>query len=324
VISVKKWVLIMSDANHTKYPSAFLSYAWENDTHKDWVRNLAVRLRADGINIMLDQWETAPGDQLPEFMERSVRENDFVLIVCTPKYKLKSDERSGGVGYEGDIMTGELFATRNRRKFIPILRIGTWQYSAPSWLLGTYYVDLRGDPYSETHFRDLTATLLKQRPSPPQIGERMTRDTAPTAEYYEPQSFEPLNIIGIVVDEVTIPKNDGTRGSALYTIPFQLSQRPTSEWSQVFVTTWNHPPRFTTMHRPGIASIIGDKVILDGTTIEEVEEYHRDTLKLVVDRTNEIIAEYEQKKRKNYESEQQRIHDHRKRVDEVSKRLKFD
>ena len=88
-----------------KVPSAFISYSWDSDEHKKWVRELAIQLRAQGIDVILDQWHTAPGDQLPAFMERAIRENDFVLIVCTPKYKDKSDSRSGGVGYEGDIMT---------------------------------------------------------------------------------------------------------------------------------------------------------------------------------------------------------------------------
>jgi hypothetical protein len=34
------------------------------------------------------------------------------------------------------------------------------------------------------------------------------------------------------------------------------------------------------MHRPGIAILTGDKVYLNGTTVEEVQKYHRDTLKL--------------------------------------------
>ena len=35
-----------------------------------------------------------PGDQLPGFMERAVRENDYVLIVCTPTYADRSNRRS--------------------------------------------------------------------------------------------------------------------------------------------------------------------------------------------------------------------------------------
>jgi hypothetical protein len=29
--------------------------------------------------------EVVPGDQWPLFMERSIRENDFILIICTPE-----------------------------------------------------------------------------------------------------------------------------------------------------------------------------------------------------------------------------------------------
>lgn len=102
-------------------PKAFISYAWETDEIKLWVKELAIKLRADGIDAKLDQWEVVPGDQMPHFMEKSVRDNDYVLIVCTPKYKSKSENRVGGVGYEGDIMTAEVLQNSNHRKFIPIL-----------------------------------------------------------------------------------------------------------------------------------------------------------------------------------------------------------
>ena len=97
---------------------AFVSYSWDSDNHKNWVRELATRLRNDGIDVTLDQWSLVPGDQLPEFMERAVRESDYVLIICTHKYKERSNNRQGGVGYEGDIMTAEIMNTKNQRKFI--------------------------------------------------------------------------------------------------------------------------------------------------------------------------------------------------------------
>jgi len=34
-------------------------------------------------------------------MERLVRENERVRVICTPAYKAKSDGPSDGVGYEG-------------------------------------------------------------------------------------------------------------------------------------------------------------------------------------------------------------------------------
>jgi TIR domain len=124
------------------HPTAFISYSWDDETHKKWVRDLATRLRTDGIDVRLDHWHTVSGDQLPEFMEREIRENDYVLVICTPKYKTKSEARIRGAGYEGDIITAEVLAKQNHGKFIPLLARGTWVEAAPSWLLGKRYVDL--------------------------------------------------------------------------------------------------------------------------------------------------------------------------------------
>ncbi|HSB03237.1 MAG TPA: TIR domain-containing protein [Anaerolineales bacterium] len=151
-------------------PKVFISYSWDDDKHQEWVRDFAIQLRRDGIDVVLDRWNVAPGDQLPRFMERAVTESDFVLCVCTPRYKEKSDLRGGGVGYEDDIITAEIFANQNQRKFIPVLRRGEWKETAPSWLLGKYYVDLCNDPYSERNYRDLLTALLGEREPAPPIG----------------------------------------------------------------------------------------------------------------------------------------------------------
>ncbi len=71
--------------------SAFISYSWDDEEHKEWVRTIAARLRSDGVDITIDQWGTVPGDQLPAFMERAIRDSQFVVIVCTPRYKMRSD-----------------------------------------------------------------------------------------------------------------------------------------------------------------------------------------------------------------------------------------
>src|SRR5436309_10255274 len=89
-------------------PSVFLSYAWDSPQHKEWVNALGVRLRVDGIDAHWDELDTLLGDQLPHFMEQAIRSSDFVLVICTPKYKVRSDSRLGGVGFEGNIITAEL------------------------------------------------------------------------------------------------------------------------------------------------------------------------------------------------------------------------
>jgi hypothetical protein len=148
----------------TRRPRAFLVYSHEGPEHLKWVEDLAERLRQDGIETVLDRSELEFGDHLTEFMERSVREADFVLIVCTPRYKERSEQRIGGVGYEGDIITSEVLTTRDHRKFIPLLQAGEWYEAAPTWLRGKLYVDLRGESYSEEQYGKLLRSLLGIRP----------------------------------------------------------------------------------------------------------------------------------------------------------------
>jgi hypothetical protein len=320
----------MAEANTVAAPKVFLSYSWDDEDHKNWTKAFAAQLRADGVDATLDQWAAVPGDRLPHFMEQAIRQNSYVLIICTPKYKEKSNNRVGGVGYEGDIMTGEVHTQGNHRKFIPILRRGERATAMPSWVAGKYDIDLRGDPYSRENYLDLLATLHNQREQAPPVGpaprSQALRETKkPSPRQQEAVSaFEPIQIVGVLSDEVGEPRNDGTRGSALYSIPFKLNQDPLPEWSRLFVSTWDHPPQWTTSHRPGIAQVHGDKIILTRTTIEEVQKTHRHTLKVVVDKVNQEIAEFIRKRRAADEAKAHQSEQHQENVRRIGGDLKFD
>jgi uncharacterized membrane protein len=134
----------------------------------------------------------------------------------------------------------------------------------------------------------------------------------------------PIRIIGVVTEEVTSPKGDGTRGSGLYTVPFKLSAEPSRRWAEALVSSWNRPPQFSTMHRPGIARVSGDRIILDGTTMEEVEKYHLKTLKLAVEVANDAEAKAAEKDRRQADEEKAREKNHRQDVEEAARRLDFD
>ena len=133
-----------------------------------------------------------------------------------------------------------------------------------------------------------------------------------------------IRITRVLADEATAPRNDGTPGSALYALPLQLSRTPSAEWADLFVETWNSPPRFTTMHRPGIARVRGDRIILDGTTIDEVERYHRETLMLVIQRVNAMVAERERARAAQEERRRQELENHKETLREAAARLRFD
>ena len=76
------------------HPKVFLSYAWESEEHQDWVRKFAARLRRDGVDAILDQWDLDLGDNRFLFMDR-IASVDSVVIVCTPRYAEKSNAPRG-------------------------------------------------------------------------------------------------------------------------------------------------------------------------------------------------------------------------------------
>ena len=325
-------------------PTVFISYAQENPAHIKWVSDLASRLRKDGIDARIDQWQLQLGQELTQFMEESIRENDFVLIICTPKYKEKSDNRQGGVGYEGTIITSELFQNKNKNKFIPILKDGTWESAVPSGLGTRFGVDISREYTYETQYCKLKANIKgEQYDSIPPIENKKevsqkrisTNSKAIRHEDYVVkkyvdrdaigiENYEDIKINGIVKGEVTLPKMDGSAGSALYKIPFRLSKTPSVFWSQAFVAFWDKPAKFTTMHRPHIARVVGDKIILDGTTMEEVVQYHQDTLKWAVQQANEIEKGYIHHQAEMQRQKKEQELNHRQIVDKLATQVNFD
>ena len=147
-----------------------ISYSWDDEGHKLWVRNFAARLRTDGIDVQLDQWNLELGGKLPAFMEHLIRESEAVAVVCTPDYKDRFDGRKGGTGYEGHIISAKILSSGSE-KFIPILRAGDWNTSLPTVLEGTLGIDLRGDPYPEVHYKRLVRMLYGVTDPAPALGD---------------------------------------------------------------------------------------------------------------------------------------------------------
>lgn len=158
------------------HPRAFLSYAWESDAHLAWVHRLATRLRSDGVDVSLDQWDLEPGDNIPAFME-TINSFESVVIICTPAYQDKSNKRVEGVGYESNIITTAMAEqTGDKKKYIPVLRSGTRETSLPRWLRHALSVDLRGDPYSDGEYKKLLRTLHRRKARAPRLGPIPTFD----------------------------------------------------------------------------------------------------------------------------------------------------
>ena len=128
-------------------PKAFISYSWDSEDHKTWVREFAQRLVNNGVDARLDQWHVIPGQSLTQFMEKEAHESDYIIVICTQNYCQKSTNRTGGVGYEQQIISGQLVSGTEREKIIPIVKDGEFDVgsncSIPPHFLGIYAIDMR-------------------------------------------------------------------------------------------------------------------------------------------------------------------------------------
>ena len=147
----------------------FISYASEENIYNDWVKAFADRLRTDGIDVVLDQYDLQLGDRLTQFMETAVTEAEYVIILITKNYTEKADARTGGVGFETDLVTSDILVSGKRRKFIPIF-IMTDFNEAPRFLRGVKGLQITNLFDYDKQYGQLYETLTNQRPQKPALG----------------------------------------------------------------------------------------------------------------------------------------------------------
>jgi hypothetical protein len=153
-------------------PRIFLSYSWEGDDHKAWVKAFAERLQTDGIQVIFDRWYLKLGQDKLHFMENAVADSDYVAIVCTEEYANRANQREGGVGWESMIITSEVAEHMLTDKFIPVLRQGTFKTSLPRYLKTRMGVNFMGDPYNEEAYEELLRKFHGEPIAPPPIGAK--------------------------------------------------------------------------------------------------------------------------------------------------------
>jgi len=143
-------------------PKVFLSYSHDSVEHKDRVLAICDRLRINGIEAWLDQYEIGPPEGWPRWCARQVEEADFVLVVCTEAYerRFRGVEESGrglGVRWEGHVVTQEIYDSGARNtKFIPVLIPPAAFAHVPSVLRSASHYDLSVEEEYWSLYRHLT------------------------------------------------------------------------------------------------------------------------------------------------------------------------
>ncbi len=113
--------------NNTNSPKVFISYSRESHEHNERILTLSDRLRYEGVDSQIDQYEQSPSQGWQLWMQKQVKWADFVLLVCTETYHRRfqgeeEPDRGFGVTWEAAIITQELYeAQRTNTKFIPVV-----------------------------------------------------------------------------------------------------------------------------------------------------------------------------------------------------------
>ena len=142
-----------------EHPKVFISYSHDSSEHRRWVSELGAKLRHNGVDAILDQWDLGPGDDVTQFMERGIMDSDRVLVICTDSYVKKANAGEGGVGYERMIATAQLVQDLGTNKFIPIIRQALAKEKIPQGLRERVYIDFTDDNQFDEKFDELLHEL---------------------------------------------------------------------------------------------------------------------------------------------------------------------
>ena len=143
-----------------KIPTVFISYSHDTLEHKKWVLELAIRLRNNGIDAIIDQFELQAGDDVPHFMEKNLVKADKIIMVCTERYVEKANSGEGGVGYEKMIVTASLLKRIDENKVIPLIK-QNGETKLPTFLSSKLYINFSKNDEYEFNFDNLLRTIHK-------------------------------------------------------------------------------------------------------------------------------------------------------------------
>jgi len=121
----------------------FISYSYDSPEHSERVLALSNTLRAMGVDAELDRYHVRPPHGWAHWCEEQLRSevSDFVLVVCTPVYRARvenrvSAEEGRGAYWEGAIVYNYFYNAKGNARFIPVLLLDDAEPGVPMPLDG--------------------------------------------------------------------------------------------------------------------------------------------------------------------------------------------
>lgn len=169
-------------------PQVFISYSHDNEEHKDWVLQLATRLRSNWVDVILDRWNLSLWSDIASFMEKWLSDANRIICICSENYVNKANEGKGWSGYEKSIITGELVKDQNTNWVIPLIKNNDSENKVPRFLSSRMYISFQEPKMYDTKYEELLRDILDEKILPiPPIGENPFQ----TIKNFSQQKFIP-------------------------------------------------------------------------------------------------------------------------------------
>ncbi len=158
-----------------KNEEVFISYSQDSVEHVKKITDLSDRLRSEGIDCVLDQYQTAPPEGWPRWMDRKIRDAKYVLLVCTEIYyqRVMGEEKEGiglGIRWEGNLIYQHFYNSGAiNTRFIPVILKQEDSKHIPTPMQGSTHYNLG----MENGYEDLYLRLIDQpKVKKPKLGKR--------------------------------------------------------------------------------------------------------------------------------------------------------
>ncbi|KAB7702943.1 TIR domain-containing protein [Plesiomonas shigelloides] len=255
----------------------FISYSWDSDEHRLWVKNLADSLEQhQAIHVIWDGYDLDSLKDKNHYMESGIYEADNILVVTTEKYKNKADNRSGGVGIETFLSTAEHWNNLQEKGGTKIIQIKREDNSIPRYLSGHLYLDFTDDVYFTKRVQELlkliNGTNLYERPS--------KASTPIIRKSYE--LTKASDIIGMASKNRSqiISLQEGTDHSGSNKIKFEMWQTKTPTSENSYIVALHHNITISQTLNRIAEEIIKRKLKVDDITILRPREKSKSTASL--------------------------------------------
>ncbi len=143
------------------HPRVFMSYTGYDETNKNWVKELCVKLRKNGVDARCDIFHLKLGQSLPQWMTNEIGFAKKVLMICDKYYLSKVDSHRGGVGWETMIIQGDMLMNQDSGKYICIMREESPELSLPVYMRTNYALSFTGNDICEEKFKELLLNIFE-------------------------------------------------------------------------------------------------------------------------------------------------------------------